>query len=485
MHRHFDLSNLIMVYLLGVMYVASRFGLSPSVWASVLSVAAFDFFFVPPHFTFAVADTQYLLTFAVMLLVGVVISNLTSSIRYQARVAGYRERRAAALYDLSKELSAGRTEDDIVRSGVRHIAEVFESRTVILFPDANGKIIYPRSPVSDDSLHGADLDVAQWVFTRGQMAGRGTNTLAGATATYFPLIGSIGILGVLAIKPSNLRRIFLPEPQRLLQTFLSQIAQAIERVRLVETTRESQLKVETENLRNTLLSAISHDLRTPLAAIVGASSGLVEDTGLLSESAKRELSRSIHDEATRMSSLINNILEMARLDAGVITFNKEWYPIEEIISSVLTRMRKRLEGRPVRVTLPAYLPLVRLDGAMIEQVMVNLLENAAKYTPGDTAIEISARVSRDGRYIELAVADRGPGIGESEADRLFDKFYRADSHRERAQSGVGLGLTICRAITTTHSGRIWAENRPDGGAVFTFTLPLDESLPGIEPEKEE
>jgi two-component system, OmpR family, sensor histidine kinase KdpD len=475
-----ELINLVMIYLLGVMLVASRFGRGPSMIASALSVAAFDFFFVPPQYTFAVSDVRYATTFAVMLAIGLVISSLASGLRTQARVAGYREKRAASLYELSRQLAKARSIEEAVRAAVRQIGVEFDSQSVILLPDASGRIAHPGGEGQETSLHGADLAVAQWVYDHAQMAGRGTNTLAGSDAIYMPIGGAGGTLGVLAILPVNLRRVYLPEQQRLLETFLSQTALALERVRLADQARAAQVKVETESLRNSLLSAISHDLRTPLSSIVGASSSLVEDAGRLDPRAQRELAQTIYDEAQRMATLANNILDMARLDTGAIQLNRDWVPVEEIVGGVLTRLQRRVEGRPVDVRLPRDLPMVKVDAVMIEQVLANLLENAVKYTPAGSVLEIEATAAPG--EVVVSVADRGPGIPQGLEERLFDKFYRAVP--ERAQSGVGLGLTICRAIVEAHRGRIWAENRPGGGAAFRFALPLDETPPELAPEAE-
>jgi two-component system sensor histidine kinase KdpD len=485
MHGTFALANLIMVYLVGVVYVAVRHGRGPSVMASFLSVVVFDFCFVPPRFSFAVSDTQYVVTFAVMLLVGLVISRLTTGVRSQARVAGYRERRAASLYDLSRTLVSSHDEHEIISMAVRRIAEEFQSPSVILLPDADGRIRYPKGRVTDTALRGADLSVAQWVFDHNEVAGLGTDTLPGASATYFPITGPSGTIGVLAIRAVNLRRIFLPEQQRLLETFLAQTAQAVERVRLAERAKKTEVQVAAESLRNALLSAISHDLRTPLAAIVGSASALAEDRGQLAPEARRELSRAVHDEAQRMASLTSNILDMARLEAGAVSLNRQWQPLEEIVGAALNRLQRRLEGRQVKVVLPDDLPLVWVDGSLIEQVLVNILENAVKYTPADSPIDITARMVPHGGSLEVSIADRGPGIPPGEADRLFEKFYRARADRERAQSGVGLGLTICRAVMAAHGGEIRAENRPGGGANFIFALPLDEVPPEVEPEAEQ
>lgn len=484
MHDAFALANVIMVYLVGVVYVAARHGRGPSVLVSVLSVLTFDFFFVPPYLTFAVSDTQYFITFAVMLLVSLVISHLTTGVRSQARVAGYRERRAAGLYDFSRTLVASHDERKIVSFAVRRIAEEFQSPSVILLPGLDGRVHHPTGPPTDTALRSADLSVAQWVLDHQQEAGRGTDTLPGASATYFPIRGPGGTIGVLAIRAVNLRRIFLPEQRRLLETFLAQTAQAIERVRLAEKAKVTEMHIEAESLRNALLASISHDLRTPLAAIVGSASSLFEDRGQLSPEARQDLSRTVYDEALRMASLTSNILDMARLESGAVSLNRQWQPLEEIVGAVLHRLQHRLKGRPVQTDLPADLPLIHVDGALLSQVFTNLLENAAKYTPEGSPLEISARVEADGDTLAVTIADHGPGIPNDEAERLFEKFYRAPTERERAQSGVGLGLTICRAIVTAHGGTIRAENRKGGGARFVFTVPLDETPPEIEHEDE-
>jgi len=474
-----ELLNLVMVYLLGVVVVATRYGRGPSALASALSVAAFDFFFVPPQYTFAVTDVRFAVTFAVMFLVGIVISTLASNLRTQAKVAGYREKRAGSLYAMGRELAVARAEEEIVSAAVKHVGTEFGAQCVLLFPNEAGRVAYPKGAGQPLSLHGADLGVAQWVFDHGRIAGRGTDTLPGTDAVYFPLSGASGPIGVLAMLPSSLRRVFLPEQQRLLETMLNQTALAIERVRLAKAAQDAQIEAETESVRNSLLAGISHDLRTPLSSIVGASSSLAEDDARLDARARRELARTIYDEAQRMTTLANNILDMARLEAGAVSLRRDWYPLEEIVGSVLTRLRARLTGRPVEVRLPRDLPLLKLDAVMIGQVLVNLLENALKYTPQGTPLEISAEVAS--AEVTVAVADRGPGIPAGLEERLFDKFYRAAP--EGAQSGVGLGLTICRAVVEAHGGRIWAGNRPGGGAVFRFTLLRDETPPGIEEEE--
>ncbi len=474
-----ELANLVMVFLLGVVFIATRFGRGPSILSSVLGVAIFDFLFVQPYYSFSVLDSQYLITLVAMLVVGIVISNLMVNVRAQAKVSAHRERRAAALYAMSKELSLSQSEDDVVRIAVQHLHAEFSSPNVILFPDAHACIGYPQQTALPESLHHADLSVAQWVFDHNEMAGQGTHTLPGAEAIYYPIHNDDHVLGVLALVPVNLRRIFLPEQQKLLETFLRQIAQALARIRLTEHAKRTHMQIETERLRNSLLSAISHDLRTPLATIIGSASTLVEDEGQLQRQDQLNLGHAILNEAERMSNLVNNILDMARLDSGVVELNKQWHPLEEVIGSALTRLQKHLAERSVKVNLPPGIPMLYADAVMIEQVLINLLENAVRYTPAGSALEIYANLAVD--QVEIAVADHGSGIPAGLEAQVFEKFYQAQ--HETAQSGVGLGLAICRAIVEVHQGRIRVENRPTGGAIFSFTLPLDHPPPELSAEE--
>ena len=474
--NNLELANLVMVYLLGVVFVATRFGRGPSIVASILGVGLFDLLFVQPYFSLTVADGQYLIMLIGMLIVGLVISHLMANVRSQAKVASVRERRAAVLYAISKDLASSQTEEAIVRIAVKHLHSEFGSHNVILFPDQIGRIVYPSQDGMAESYHGADLSVAQWVFEHNETAGQGTHTLPGAEAVYFPIHDGDKVLGVLTMLPINLRRIFLPEQQKLLETLLRQIGQALSRIWTSEQAKSALLQVEAERLRNSLLSAISHDLRTPLATIVGSASALLEDVVHLKPEDKLDLNRAIYDEAVRMSNLINNILDMARLDAGVIKLNKQWHPVEEIIGTVLTGMQKHLLGRQVKVNIPSGIPLVYADAVLIEQVLINLIENALRYTPARANIDINVETTlQDTR---IAVADDGPGIPKGQEGQLFEKFYQ--THTEGAQSGVGLGLAICRAIVEAHGGIIKALNKPERGAVFSFTLPNDQLPPEIE-----
>ena len=472
----FELTNIAMIYLLAVALIAARYGRGPAIASSMLAVAAFDFFFVPPQLTFAVSDIQYVITFAIMLAVALLISNLTASVRLQANVAGHRERRTALLYAMSRELAATRGQENMALVAVRHMSEVFDSQVAVLLPDAHGKLRYPRGKGVAGSLRGSDLDVAQWVQGHGEAAGLGTDTLPGSEALYVPLKGTQSVLGVLAVLPANPRRVLLPEQFHLLETFAGQIALALERAQLAERAERASIDAETEGLRNALLASISHDLRTPLAVISGASSSLVEKGASLTPEGREALARSIFQQSQQMADLIANVLQMTRLEGDTIALERDWHALGELAGSVLARLRERLTSHPVQVELGRDLPLVRVDATLIEQVLANLLENAAKHTPAGTAITLSAEPR--GGELFVSVVDEGPGLPPGDPEQLFAKFHRGTA--ESAIGGVGLGLAICRAIVQLHGGRIWAERRPQG-AVFRFTLPL-ETVPAVPAE---
>ncbi|MDE2323046.1 MAG: sensor histidine kinase KdpD, partial [candidate division NC10 bacterium] len=475
MFPYFGLSNLIMVYLLGVTGVAARSGPGPSVLASILSVAAFDFFFVPPYLTFVVADAQYLITFAVMLVVALVISGLTVRIRTHAELTRQRERRTAALYALSRELASTRGVDNLLRAAGRHIAEVFGGQVAWLLPDPGGHLSLQTALSAQFEMTSSELGVAQWVHEHGQMAGLGTSTLPGAKALYLPLVASQGTLGVLGLQPAEPQSLQAPEQLHQLETFANQTALALERTRLAEAAQEAQIRAEAERLRSSLLSSVSHDLRTPLASITGAASSLLEGDKMLDAVTQKELLETLSEEAERLNRLVNNLLEMTQLESGTLQARKEWYPLEEVVGVALGRLAKLLRDRSVTTSLPADLPLVPIDDVLLEQVLINLLDNAIKHTPDDSPLEITAWAEPGAVTVE--VADRGPGLTPGDEKRVFDKFYRGPGRTSR---GAGLGLAICRGIVEAHGGRIWAENRPEGGVTFRFTIPLTGTPPELE-----
>jgi two-component system sensor histidine kinase KdpD len=474
MFPYFAAANLIMVYLVGVLITAIRFGRGPSILAAVLSVAAFDFFYVVPYLTFAVSDTQYVITFAVMLLVGLTISNLAARVRQQAAAARQREKRTAALYAMSREFASTRGRSNLAQVAMRHVGQVFERRAAIFLPDANGRLATVGQ--NDFCQDANEQGVAQWVYDHRQLAGAGTETLPTAHALYLPLVTVQGAVGVLGVCLPHPHRFHPPEHVQLLETFAQQIALSLERAHLSEEAEQARIQVETEQLRNSLLSSVSHDLHTPLAAIMGAASTLLDNNGL-DGAVRQELAEAIYEEANRLNRLVRNLLDMTRVESGSIQVKKNWQPLEEVVGAALSRLEGQLGERPVSIHLPADLPLVPLDEVLIEQVFVNLLENAVKYTPPGSPIDLSAWA--DDQQVTVEVADRGPGLPASERQRVFDKFFRVHSVNS---SGVGLGLTICRGIIKAHGGSIWVENRPEGGATFRFTLPLAGQPPPLDPE---
>ena len=465
------LADVVMVYLLGVVVVSMRFGQGPSLLAAVLSVLAFDFFFVPPYFSFAVSDLSHIVTFAVMFLVALVISQLTQRIRVQADSARGRERRTASLYALSREMGVAHSRDRLLEAAARQLHEVFGVKVAILLPGPDGAL---AAAYADEGTLGRDdreLGVAEWTWLHQRPAGAGTDTLPSSRAMVLPLKGSRGRVGVLALVLPVPTALSTPDERQLLDACAGIVASAIERTQLAEEARRARLRIETEQLRNSLLSSVSHDLRTPLAVVTGATSTLLDEaTAPKDPATRRELLETAHTEALRLNRLVRNLLDMTRLEAGALQVHKDAQPLEEVVGAALNRMEDRLRGRAVHTDVPADLPLVAFDSALIEQVLINLLENATKYTPAGSPIDISARAV-DGE-VHVEVADRGPGVSPKEAERVFEKFYRV---RQGEGGGVGLGLTICRGIVAAHGGRIWVDPREGGGAVFRFTLPIGET----------
>ena len=457
-----------MVYLLGVLTVASRLPRGPSLLAAVLSVAAFDFLFVPPPFTMAVSDLRYVMTFAVMLVVGLLVSSFTVRLREQAEEARERERRTASLFAMAGQLVIETGVAQIARVAARYVQELLGVEVVVLLADRAGNLTPCGGAefelLSDERV----MAVARWAFQHGRLAGHGTNTLPGSAALFIPLVGSGGHIGAFGIALAKREEPPSPAQWQILETFVAQTALALERALLVERAASARVAAETERARSALLSAVSHDLRTPLASITGAATALSSGAGL-DEQARSELIETVREESERLSRLIADILDLTRLESGDLAARTEPYPLEEIVDSALQRLEGALAGRRIERVRPEEVLIAPVDPVLLEQVLVNLLENAAKYTPPKSGIEV--RLARAEGAAVIEVADRGPGLPPGEEGRVFERFYRAaDSQRAR---GTGLGLTICLAIVRAHRGRIEAENRPGGGALFRVTLPLE------------
>jgi two-component system sensor histidine kinase KdpD len=469
-------TNIVMIFLAGVAFVSARMGLGPSVAATVFSVLVFDYYFVAPRFSFAVGDTQYLITFTVMLGIGLLISELTSRLQTQLRSSQRQERRTAQLFRMTRQLTELAGSDFLVRTAGRQLEEIFDGDVVLFLRERSGEMSLrygERSAIVEQPINAV---VAQWVANNGKTAGAGTDTLPNATALIVPLAGSQQIVGALGVAPKDKNRFVDPEQVRLLETCGSLIALSIERDQSMLQAHEAQLQFQAEQLRNSLLNSVSHDLRTPLATIAGTASGLLE-----SVSAKdSEAIQTIVDESRRLTRLVENLLDMARLDSGSIVLNRQWHVLEEIVGVALHAVKRELKDHDVRVTIPPDFPLLNIDGFLLEQVLVNLLENASRYTPVGSEIEISA--SANDKRAEIRIVDDGPGLPAGTEEKVFDKFFRGSTVAPDGRRGVGLGLAICQAIIEAHGGKITAANRRDAGAEFIISLPSTETPPRIEAE---
>ncbi|MFO0850965.1 MAG: sensor histidine kinase KdpD [Gemmataceae bacterium] len=472
-------ANVVMVFLAVVVWVALRFGHGPAVWASVASVLVFDVFFVAPLYSLTVNDTQYLITFAVMLATGLLISTLTARVRTQFEFGRQRERRTLALHRLGKQLSSLAGDVFLVAAAGQHLRETTGGEVAIYLAagDADAKTPPAVAFGQDTAIarHPVSGPAAHWVTTHDQIAGRGTDTLPNAVALFLPLTGSQSTLGAIAVRTESAGRLLQPGQRQWLENCANQLALALERDRMTMTAADARLRAETEQLRSTLLSGVSHDLKTPLAAIAGASSTLLQMEPAVT-GARRELLDTIADEAGRLTRLLENVLQIARLDAGAVTPNRQWHVLEDVIGSALRRTRPLLAGHRVEVRAPAELTLLLADGLLMEQVLVNLLENAARYTPPGSHVLVSA--AAQGGELVVTVADDGPGLPAGAEETVFDRYYRGPAGPD-AGRGSGLGLAICRAIVGLHGGTVRAANRPAGGAEFTVRLPQPEPPPRV------
>lgn len=468
-------ANQVMVFLAGVAFVAYRFGHGPAILGNIAGVLVFDFFFVPPRWTFAVADPQYLLTFAVMLCIALVISTITSRLKAQVASGRLREHRMSSMHQLGKQLSSLSGEVFLLSAAAKQISEMLGGE-VAIYRTQKGEL--PRIAFGERTTvaqHPVSTPAAQWVIAHDQIAGAGTDTLPNAIAVFFPLSASQDTVGAMGVRTTEMERILQPDQRQLLEAFASQLALALERDEMAIDAAEARIHAEAEQVRSSLLSSVSHDLKTPLAAIAGASSSLLQSP-VTDENTRHLLLESIYEEATRLNRLLENILQMSRLDSGTSPANRQWHVLEEIVGSALHRTRQELEHHSIMVRLADKLPLVFVDGLLLGQVFVNLLENAARYTPPGTSISITA--NQDGKWLVVSVADSGPGLVPGTENRIFERFYRASPSAD-AGRGSGLGLAICRAVAQKHGGTMTAGNLPNGGAEFILRLPLQDDPPRV------
>ncbi len=453
-YAYVTLADINMLYLIAIM-VASLSGRGPALLAASLSVAAFDFCFVPPRFTFSVSDVGYLLTFAVMFACGLVISTLTARLRRQERDAIQRERRTAALLAFTREVAAATDEAEVAVVAARHLEEGLDAAAAVLVPDEHGGLVAAAGLMP---LAGQEASVAQWAFDHRRTAGHGTDTLPGARVLAIPLADGELAVGVIALQRRKAAPIEAAQVH-LLDALARQTTLALGRVRLGEQARQAALRARTEELRSSLLSTVSHDLRTPLAVITGAATSLRDHGDRLSAATRAELLATIVDDARRLERMLTNLLQLTRVETGLEPA-REWVPADELVGAALTRLEDALADQPVEVDVEPDL-LLSIDPVLFEQVLINLFENAIKHG----APPFSIRVHRTGEVVGIEIGDRGPGLTGA-TSRLFEKFVRAST-----APGVGLGLAVVRAIVVAHGGSITAENRPGGGALFRAVIP--------------
>lgn len=468
-----ELINLAMTYLIINVLISLRYGQGPALFASLMSIACFDFFFIPPYLTFSVHDARYVVTFIVMFVVTVLTSRLMTRLRQSAEAASARERFTSSLYALSREMLKDPLFREIPHAVVRHLSQSI-SADVVMFLGTEPELLFLEAS-SNPAWHftSSDQAVAQWVFKNAKVAGLGTSTLPSAKALFFPLIASRGVLGVVGLKP--FRKVEDHEPafesseEHFIESVLNQAALSIEKAMLSEEAHETEKEVERERLTSTLLSSVSHDLRTPLTSISGSATTLLTllDHKNSSDTNQRRLLETIVDESDRLNRLVTNILHITRLESGQIHLRKDLHSLEEIIGSTLNRLENTLKNRPITIHLPENLPLIPLDDLLMEQVFLNLIENACRYTPEGSPIDIEAIQNHD--TVRVLVKDTGPGIPVADQKKVFEKFYRRNSSDIM---GTGLGLAICSGIIKIHGGNIGVENREGGGSIFYIDLPL-------------
>lgn len=471
-------TSIVLVYLLGVVGIATWIGRVPAIVASFGSVLAFNFFFIPPRWTFRVDDRDYVFTFTVMLLIALLIGALTGRIRDQSSLARVRELRTERLYRLSRILSASRGREPIAAAGREHLVEILGTEVEVLLPGEDGALRpLPRTPPGEP-LDSILLERATAVLGSGLAVE--SRTTRDRVALLTPLVAPEGSLGVVVVLADEIGFLRSADRLRTIGACCAQVALALQRDALTDELHRSTVRAETERLRSALLSSVSHDLRTPLAAICGASSSLIDAEDRIGPSEQRALLQSVYDEANRLARLVDNLLQMTRIESGHLSPRREWNVVEDLVGSALTRMDRTLSGHPVRTHLPAEIPLIRVDDVLIDLVLCNLIENAAKYTRPEAPIDITASV-RDG-WVRIEVADRGPGLTREEKRHAFEKFYRGPGPLENGTRGAGLGLAISAAVASLHGGRLTVEDRSGGGAVFALELPLEEQPPAISDE---
>lgn len=475
--RFLDVRNIALVFLMAVLASAVTLGLWPALFASVVSAAVLNFFFLDPLYTLVISDPESVIALGFFFVVAVIASNLTARVQRQASSARQRVRTTEDLYSFSKKLAGTGTLDDVLWATAFQIASMLKVRVVLLLPD-HGSIQVKAGYPPDDTLDEADIAAARWAWENNRAAGRGADTLPGAKRLYLPLRTGRMAVGVIGLDNDKQGPLLSPEQQRLLDALADQAAVAIERTQLAADVDRAKLAAEADRLRSALLTSISHDLKTPLAAIMGAAGTLKEFAPALAEDAKADLLSTVLDESERLNRFISNLLDMTKLESGAMEPNYAFQYVGDIVGTALDRARKIIGRHKTEIDIPAALPVLRLDAVLFEQVLFNLLDNASKYAPEGSCLRIQAW-SDDG-WVILQVMDEGPGIPEEDLERIFDTFYRVRKG-DRVTAGTGLGLSISRGFIEAMSGTITAERRTDrSGAIFTIRMPIPKDTPTIE-----
>jgi two-component system, OmpR family, sensor histidine kinase KdpD len=482
----FGLVNIALGFLLPVMVSAILWGRYTALLGAFIAAICFDFLFIPPVLHFTVSDVRYLFSFVMFHVVAFVTGTLAGRLRHHAHEARKREVRISALYSLSKNIAGTEGLDTVLEMAAERIAESVNATVVILLADESGELqvkscANPKGKISAHFVNDNEGAVAAWAYHHGQIAGHGTDTLNGAKGLYMPLVSDEQSIGVIATQFYSSDKVLDPDKHHLIEAFANLIVLAVKRITLAEASKQTYLLRESERLWMTMFNSLSHDLRTPLSSIIGAVTGLLEEGELFDRSARNELLGTIEQEALRMNRLVGNLFDMARLQSGMLQLKKEWCDIEEIVGIALKDLRRSLGARLVKVDLEPELPLIRADMGLIEQVFVNLLDNAIKYSPRETELSVKARCQQE--ELQVSVSDQGEEIPQGEIGAIFDQFYRGKT--SQAVKGTGLGLTICKEIVNAHGGRIWAENPEGQGTTITFTLPLSANSPKGIPEGNE
>ncbi|MGA2089107.1 MAG: sensor histidine kinase KdpD [Stellaceae bacterium] len=476
LQQYLNVVNIALVFLTAILISAVTYGLLPSLYACVISVLAYNFFFLPPLYTFTIADPENVVALFFFLIVAVIASNLAARTRNQVVTARDRARTTEELFAFSRKLAGIGKLEDLLWATVYQIALMLSVRVMLLLPEADSIAVRAGYP-PEDELDEADLAAARWSWEHNRAAGRGADTLPGAKRLFLPLRTGRGPVGVLGIDRDRPGPLLTPDGRRLLDALADQVAVAIERVTLAEDVDRARVQAETERLRAALLTSISHDLRTPLASIIGAMTSLRSYGDAYDKASREELMSTIQSEAERLNRFIGNLLDMTRLESGAIQLNPEMIDASEIIGTALNRASKILVDHRLEIDIDPHLPMLRLDYLLFEQALFNILDNAAKYAPPKSLVRISAH--RENGSVVVRVEDEGPGIPPGDLERIFDKFYRVHA-QDRQRAGTGLGLAICRGFVEAMGGTITAGNRSKGGGVFTIRIPIEEEQSAME-----